>query len=157
MNIQSAISECDKTQAILIALLSYENSTSTTPDQSVIQGLLYAAESNLEQASHIIQAKLSNCNDSNTSILEINSAENIHLPHASTIGDRIRELRKQRGMTSDDLANALNVSVACISAWEGGFTIPGSDKLIPLAKALKCDPMWLLTGEPVETAEEVAE
>lgn len=154
MNIQSAISECDKTQAILIALLSYENSTSTTPDQSVIQGLLYAAESNLEQASHIIQTRLSNCNDSNTSTPEPTTAENIDLPHTSTIGDRIRELRVLREMSVDDLAIAVNLPTLNIISWEANIIAPVSDSIIPLANALKCDPLWLLAGTPADIAEE---
>lgn len=76
------------------------------------------------------------------------------LQNTANIGERISGLRKLRAMTFDDLANALNVSAGRVSAWESGLTIPGSDEVIPLANALKCDPMWLLTGEPVETAEE---
>lgn len=81
-------------------------------------------------------------------------AEDIDLPHGSTIGERIHKLRKARGMIQPQIADAVNVSTQAVSLWENGSATPGSDKIIPLANALKCDPMWLLAGSPTDIAEE---
>lgn len=67
-----------------------------------------------------------------------------------TIGTRIRELRKDRMLTQADIAEAVNVSTQAICLWENDNATMSVDKLIPLANALKCDPMWLLTGHPVD-------
>ncbi|HIB1529918.1 TPA: helix-turn-helix domain-containing protein [Salmonella enterica subsp. enterica serovar Muenchen] len=63
------------------------------------------------------------------------------------IGERIRKTRKERSLTQADLAEAANVTTQAVCLWENSNTIMAVDKLIPLANALKCDPMWLLTGE----------
>ncbi|EAP0942978.1 helix-turn-helix domain-containing protein [Salmonella enterica] len=64
-----------------------------------------------------------------------------------TIGARIRQLRKERMLTQAELAAATDVTTQAISLWENDNTTMSVDKLIPLANALKCDPMWLLTGQ----------
>ncbi|EIC4353505.1 helix-turn-helix domain-containing protein [Salmonella enterica] len=63
-----------------------------------------------------------------------------------TIGTRIRELRKERQLTQADIAEAVNVSTQTICLWENDNATMSVDKLIPLASALQCDPMWLLSG-----------
>lgn len=40
------------------------------------------------------------------------------------IGNRIRELRKQRGLTQDQLANSIGVSFQAVSKWENGISLP---------------------------------
>lgn len=72
-----------------------------------------------------------------------------------TIGQRIRHVRKSTDLNQQHVASATGVTVQAISLWENDQTIPTSDKIIPLANALKCDPMWLLAGEPVAITEEV--
>ncbi|EAA9934048.1 hypothetical protein DLB52_22280 [Salmonella enterica subsp. salamae] len=67
-----------------------------------------------------------------------------------TIGARIRQLRKERQLTQADIAEAVNVSTQAICLWENDNASMSVDKLIPLANALKCDPMWLLTGNPLD-------
>lgn len=80
--------------------------------------------------------------------------EDITLPHGSTIGERIRNLRKLRGMIQPQIADAVNVSTQAVCLWEYDKAVPASDKIIPLANALKCDPLWLLAGTPSDIAEE---
>ena len=40
------------------------------------------------------------------------------------LGQRIKELRKQSGMTQDDLADLLHVTRAAVSSWETGKRTP---------------------------------
>ncbi|ECW0821166.1 helix-turn-helix transcriptional regulator [Salmonella enterica subsp. enterica] len=63
-----------------------------------------------------------------------------------SIGTRIRQLRKDRMLTQAELAAAINVTTQAVSLWENDSSVMGVDKLLPLANALKCDLMWLLTG-----------
>jgi DNA-binding transcriptional regulator YiaG len=70
------------------------------------------------------------------------------------LGDRILLARENLGLTEADLARLLNTYSDHISDWECGITEPAASMIIPLANALKCDPMWLLTGESVAVARE---
>ncbi|EJI9870950.1 helix-turn-helix domain-containing protein [Salmonella enterica] len=64
-----------------------------------------------------------------------------------TIGDRIQLARENLGMSHDDLAEKLDIHPGDVLAWEDGDDQPLAGMVIPLVNALKCDPMWLLTGE----------
>lgn len=70
----------------------------------------------------------------------------LYYPTAETLGDRIKSMRELRNLGQFHLASSVGVTRSCIEAWEENTTIPASDKIIPLASALNCDPMWLLTG-----------
>lgn len=64
------------------------------------------------------------------------------------IGNRIQIAREGLSMSLDDLAAAvIPGDVEVVSEWENGKSEPCASEIIPLANALKCDPMWLLTGE----------
>lgn len=69
-----------------------------------------------------------------------------HSTPQATIGTRIKSMRELRNLGQFHLASSVGVTRSCIEAWEENTTIPASDKIIPLANALNCDPMWLLTG-----------
>ena len=49
------------------------------------------------------------------------------------IGERIRTVRKRRGMTQEQLAEAANLSVPYISHLERGFKRPSLETLVRLA------------------------
>jgi len=51
-----------------------------------------------------------------------------------TLGQRIQELRRSRGLSQEALGDALGVSRQAISKWEGDVTIPEVDKLVALGK-----------------------
>lgn len=67
-----------------------------------------------------------------------------------TIGARIQIARQYLGMSEDALAEILDLTPEDISDWEDGNCPLEASYIIPLASALKCDPMWLLTGNPVD-------
>lgn len=46
-----------------------------------------------------------------------------------TIGSRIQALRKERGMSQEELANKLSVSRQTVSQWETGQTAPSIDNI----------------------------
>ena len=50
------------------------------------------------------------------------------------LGNRLAELRKQHGLSQEDLADKLGVSRQAISKWERGEASPDTDNLIELAK-----------------------
>ena len=51
-----------------------------------------------------------------------------------TIGEKIYELRKQKGLSQEELAEKLNVSRQSVSLWETNQTVPQIDYLMELSK-----------------------
>ena len=45
-------------------------------------------------------------------------------------GNRLYELRKQKGLSQEELANRLDVTRQTISKWELGDSTPDMDKLV---------------------------
>lgn len=72
-----------------------------------------------------------------------------------TLGQRIQELRKQRGMSQEALGDALGVSRQAVSKWEGDNGIPELDTLIAMSRLFEVTVGQLLGVE--ETAEQKRE
>ena len=53
-----------------------------------------------------------------------------------TFGEKIQKLRKEAGLSQEELACQLGVSRQAVSKWEVGDALPDTDKLVPLARAL---------------------
>ena len=51
-----------------------------------------------------------------------------------TIGEKIQELRIQRGLTQERLAEMLEVSRQSVSKWELGQAIPDVEKIIRMSE-----------------------
>ncbi|MBR2888786.1 MAG: helix-turn-helix transcriptional regulator [Oscillospiraceae bacterium] len=66
-----------------------------------------------------------------------------------SIGDRITQLRSQRNMSQNQLAQAMGVSRQAVSKWENGLTTPDATKMILLADVLDTDLEYLTTGRQV--------
>ena len=62
-------------------------------------------------------------------------------------GQLITELRKEKGMTQKQLAEALNVTDKAVSTWERGLSFPDISMLEPLSELLDISIMELLAGE----------
>lgn len=75
------------------------------------------------------------------------------------IGNRIQIAREEIGMSEDDLAEKLNIHPGDVLAWEDSTDQLPAEMIIPLANALKCDPMWLLgdseSNAPVKVMQNV--
>ena len=64
-----------------------------------------------------------------------------------TIGKRIALLRKEKGMTQEDLANTMGVSPQAVSKWENDQTCPDISALPKLSKLLGVTVDELLEGK----------
>lgn len=70
-----------------------------------------------------------------------------------TLGEKITELRKKRGLSQEDLAITLGVSRQAVSKWELGDATPDTDKIIALADYFDVTTDWLLRDiEPHQNA-----
>lgn len=63
------------------------------------------------------------------------------------IGARITTLRKEKGMTQEQLANTLGISAPAVSKWETDSSYPDITMLCPLARVLGTDVDSLLAFE----------
>lgn len=68
--------------------------------------------------------------------------------------EKLQELRKQRGLTQEQLAAQLFVSRAAVSKWESGRGYPSIDSLKAMAKFYSVTIDELLTGQEVLTIAE---
>ena len=50
------------------------------------------------------------------------------------LSEKILDLRKQRGMSQEDLAERLGISRQAISRWESGTVLPDSANVLQLSK-----------------------
>ncbi len=75
-----------------------------------------------------------------------------------TLGERIKELRETKkgslkehgqkiGLTQQEFANEMNVSLDTVKNWEQGWNYPGLDMIIKLAEFFECDYDYLLGSQ----------
>ena len=64
-----------------------------------------------------------------------------------TIGERLLNLRKEKNISQEELADILGVSRQTISKWELDQTTPDFDKLVPLCEYFGITSDELLTGK----------
>lgn len=77
---------------------------------------------------------------------------------AMTIGEKIRQRRRGKGLTQDALANALEISRQAVAKWESGQSAPATENLLKLATLLEV-PLEELAGpkeQPPSALEEYA-
>ena len=67
--------------------------------------------------------------------------------------DNIRNLRKNRGLTQEELAIRLNVVRQTVSKWEKGLSVPDAEMLQKLADVLEVSVSQLLGGEPEQLSQ----
>lgn len=63
------------------------------------------------------------------------------------IGNFLRELRKEKGQTQEEIANMFGVSSRSVSRWENGNTMPDLGILVELADYYDVDIRELIDGE----------
>lgn len=62
-------------------------------------------------------------------------------------GKFLQLLRKEKGLTQEELAEKLNVSRRTVSRWETGNNMPDLDILIEMSDLYEVDPREILSGE----------
>lgn len=76
---------------------------------------------------------------------------------AQSFGDRIKQFRKESGITQQQLAAFVGVSASAVGNWENRpQETPKGDNLLKLAEAFGVDPTELL-GQSWKGAQELAE
>ena len=63
------------------------------------------------------------------------------------IGERIKELRKERGLSQPELAKLIGVANSVISNWETGTNFPRGDYVALLSKTFNVTADYLLGNE----------
>ncbi len=68
-----------------------------------------------------------------------------------TLGEKIKEARKQCGLTQEQLADKMAISRSAIAKWESNKGLPDVDNLKVLAKLLNVSVDYLLDDGETET------
>ena len=50
------------------------------------------------------------------------------------VSEKIRTLRKSKGMSQEELAGQVNISRQAVSRWENGTALPDADNIVQLSK-----------------------
>ena len=66
--------------------------------------------------------------------------------------ENLRELRKSKGFTQEELATKINVVRQTVSKWEKGLSVPDADSLQKIAEVLDVEVSQLL-GAKIEKEE----
>ena len=62
-------------------------------------------------------------------------------------GENLKKLRKEKGLSQQEVALRLHVVRQTVSKWEQGLSVPDADLLVKLADVLETDISHLLGGE----------
>ena len=68
------------------------------------------------------------------------------------IGNRIKQLRKEHGLTQQELADKLNLAKSSISSYESGVRIPSYEVLINMATYFNCSIDFLMGLTSIESS-----
>lgn len=68
------------------------------------------------------------------------------------LNENIKSLRKNKGLTQEEVANRLNVARQTVSKWEKGLSVPDAEMLQKIADVLESDVSQLL-GTPIKQNE----
>jgi len=70
------------------------------------------------------------------------------------LNENIKNLRKNKGFTQEELASKLNIVRQTVSKWEKGYSVPDAEMLKKLAEIFDTDVSKLL-GSPIEQEQNV--
>lgn len=66
------------------------------------------------------------------------------------IGEKLYELRKEKNLSQEEVADRLNVTRQTVSKWETNQSTPDFDKIVPLCELFEISTEELLTGKKSE-------
>ena len=67
-----------------------------------------------------------------------------------TLGERLMNLRKEKHLSQEEVADRLNVTRQTVSKWELDQSTPDFDKIVPLCKLYEISSEELITGNKPE-------
>ncbi len=70
------------------------------------------------------------------------------------LGEKLYELRKEKNLSQEEVADKLNVTRQTVSKWETNQSTPDFDKIVPLCELFEISTEELLTGKKQEQKEE---
>ena len=73
------------------------------------------------------------------------------------IGEKLFELRKEKNLSQEEVADRLNVTRQTVSKWETNQSTPDFDKIVPLCELFGIGTEELLTGKKPEESQEKQE
>lgn len=73
------------------------------------------------------------------------------------IGEKLFELRREKNLSQEEVADKLNVSRQTVSKWETNQSVPDFDKIVPLCELYGVGAEELLTGKKPEEKAEMAQ
>ena len=68
-----------------------------------------------------------------------------------SLGERLTKLRKEHGLSQEEVADKLNVTRQTVSKWETDASLPDFDKIVPLCNLYEIESNELLTGNKKES------
>ena len=68
-----------------------------------------------------------------------------------TLGERLTDLRKKKGLSQEEVAEKLNVTRQTVSKWELDQSTPDFDKIVPICKLYNITSEELLTVRKVDS------
>ena len=71
-----------------------------------------------------------------------------------SLGERLYELRKNKGLSQEEVAERLNVTRQSVSKWETDESKPDFDKIVPICELYEISTNELLSGTKEEKQEE---
>ena len=71
------------------------------------------------------------------------------------IGEKLFELRKEKKLSQEEVAEKLNVTRQTVSKWETGQSTPDFDKILPLCELYEISTEELLTGKKPEVVNSI--
>lgn len=74
-----------------------------------------------------------------------------------SLGERLYELRKKKGLSQEEVAEKLNVTRQSVSKWETDESKPDFDKIIPICELFEISSNELLSGTKEEKEEKEVE
>ena len=63
-----------------------------------------------------------------------------------SLGERLYELRKKKGLSQEEVAEKLNVTRQSVSKWETDESKPDFDKIVPICELYEISTNELLSG-----------
>ena len=76
------------------------------------------------------------------------------LEERKELGNRLKQARKEKGLSQEELANLIGLKVGTVSKYEQGDRTPGIGKLQLIANALECDTSRFVASRFVASGDE---